>query len=221
MPNAVIDHLVVTAPSLRAGSQWIHSLLGVAPTTGGSHPRMGTHNMLMKLGPDTYLEVIAIDPQAQAPAQPRWFQLDNPVAAGSRFATWVMRVNDIHQAAKLSALPHGIIQPMSRGTLNWRISVPEDGCLQGNGTIPPLIQWDALPYPASRLPESHCTLTELQIHCPEPAELMQSLQSVGFQGPVTIHKSQAGEAPSLLALIATPNGVRTLDSRLIWNDSPN
>jgi hypothetical protein len=217
MTHAVIDHLVITAPDLQAGSRWIQSLLGVTPTAGGSHPRMGTHNLLMKLGPDTYLEVIAIDPQGQAPAQPRWFQLDAPPAPGSRFATWVMRVNDIEQAIRTSPLEHGTVQPMSRGALNWHISIPDDGRLSGNGTVPSLIQWESPPYPASRLAESHCTLTELQIHHPEPAALMQCLKALQFDGPVTLHASQPADEPRLLALIATPNGMRTLDSRLAWS----
>ncbi len=55
---------------LRDGAQNI-ATLGIAPGPGGVHPFMGTHNRLLRLGPRLYLELIAIDPDAPAPAQPR------------------------------------------------------------------------------------------------------------------------------------------------------
>ena len=39
---------------------------------------MGTHNRLLGLGTNVYLEVIAIDTEAAPPARPRWFSLDTP-----------------------------------------------------------------------------------------------------------------------------------------------
>ena len=68
MPHAQFDHLVITAPSLAAGIAYVRDTLGVTPEPGGRHPHMGTHNALLKLGPDSYLEVLAVDPEAAAPA---------------------------------------------------------------------------------------------------------------------------------------------------------
>ena len=45
-----IDHIVITAPSLADGMEYVHRALGVVPEPGGGHPRMGTHNALLKLG---------------------------------------------------------------------------------------------------------------------------------------------------------------------------
>ena len=75
-PVSRIDHIAVTAPSLALGAAWLEQVLGVAPQPGGEHPLMGTHNVLLRLGDDVYLEVIAADPRAAAPARPRWFGLD-------------------------------------------------------------------------------------------------------------------------------------------------
>ena len=56
-----LDHLVVVASTLEAGAQFVEQALGVAPSPGRRHPHMGTHNLLLSLGPAAYLEVAAID----------------------------------------------------------------------------------------------------------------------------------------------------------------
>ena len=73
---AELDHIAVVAPDLAAGVAWVREALGVEMPPGGRHPEMGTHNHLVGLGPDVYLEVIAIDQDAAAPRHRRWFGLD-------------------------------------------------------------------------------------------------------------------------------------------------
>jgi len=55
MTFCFIDHITVTAPNLEAGAQFVRESLGVAPQTGGEHPRMGTHNLLLRLGSSTLI----------------------------------------------------------------------------------------------------------------------------------------------------------------------
>lgn len=64
MSGCRIDHLVVTAPDLEAGAGFVRNALGMEMGRGGKHPRMGTHNMLLRLGETSFLEVIAADPEA-------------------------------------------------------------------------------------------------------------------------------------------------------------
>ena len=78
-----LDHLVISARTLDEGTQYVADTLGVAPAGGGAHPLMRTHNRLLNLWGGVYLEVIAIDPQAAAPAdgaapRARLFALDDP-----------------------------------------------------------------------------------------------------------------------------------------------
>lgn len=67
---SAIDHLVVAAVDLAGGARWIEERLGVALDAGGRHEVFGTHNRVLSLGPERYLEVIAVDPEAPPPARP-------------------------------------------------------------------------------------------------------------------------------------------------------
>lgn len=71
-----LDHITVSARSLAEGVAAVELALGVRAPVGGTHPSMGTHNHLLRLGPSLFLEIIAINPEAPAPARPRWFGLD-------------------------------------------------------------------------------------------------------------------------------------------------
>src|SRR5690606_31926871 len=85
-----IDHRVVTAPTLEQGAAYVENAVGIVPQVGGEHPRMGTHNLVLRLGADVYLEVIAVNPKALPPDRPRWFELDGSLRQ-PRLATWVDR----------------------------------------------------------------------------------------------------------------------------------
>ena len=72
-----IDHLVIGARSLTEGVNYVKDLLGVDMPYGGVHPKMGTHNHLMQLGNDAFLEIIAVNHNSEPPDRPRWFGLDD------------------------------------------------------------------------------------------------------------------------------------------------
>ncbi len=79
-----LDHLAIVAPTLEEGVAYVEKTLGVPMAAGGKHPEMGTHNRLLRLGDDIYLEVIAVDPEAPRPERPRWFGLDDSEATVRR-----------------------------------------------------------------------------------------------------------------------------------------
>ena len=72
MPRCELDHLVIGAATLAEGVAWLEDRLGVTVPAGGKHPLMGTHNRLMQLGHGTFLEIIAIDPDAASPGRRRF-----------------------------------------------------------------------------------------------------------------------------------------------------
>jgi hypothetical protein len=205
-PATHLDHLVVVAPTLEAGAAWVRAALGADLRAGGRHDRMGTHNLLLRLGPDAYLEVIATDPAAPPPGRPRWFGLDDLAPdAEPRLAAWVARTEDVDATAAASPEPLGAVEPMSRGDLTWRLTVPPGRSLPLGGAGPLLIQWDTGPHPAERLPDDGCELVGLTVTHPDHERVGRLLAVIGFAGPVAV---VAGEAVKLTAEVRTPSGAR-------------
>jgi len=152
-----LDHFVVAARSLEEGAAWLESRLGAAPVAGGKHPAMGTHNRLLSLGPGSYVEVIAVDPDAPPPQRPRWFELDTPgmrgrIARSPELIHWAERVDDLEGALAGYPVPVDIIA-FERGAYRWRMALTRDGSLPAGGSFPTLIQWEGA-HPASVLPDA-------------------------------------------------------------------
>lgn len=208
MPLSAMDHLVVTAPNLAVGIDYVERLLGCKMQPGGQHPRMGTHNSLLKLGDQCYLEVIAIDPNAASPQRPRWFELDSLTAnSRPRLAGWVMRTNDIQKVAQLPQLKVGPVVEMSRGMLEWQITIPSDGRFVCDGIVPSVIQWKGETHPASRLPDSNISLVRLEARHPQATNINDWLESAGFHRSLDLQTAVDSTSIELIALLQTPNGV--------------
>lgn len=204
--RCTIDHLTVTAPTLESGADYVRRALGVTPGPGGQHPRMGTHNLLLRLGESAFLEVIAPDPGARRPDRPRWFGLDDPaVLREPRLAAWVARTQSLRDCPPDVLAVVGTIETMTRGAREWLITIPADGSLPMGGAMPMLIEWQSPREPAGRgLPESGCSLDMLAIQHPEKALAKALYASAGLVDSLRI---SAGEV-SLRANISTPQGVR-------------
>jgi len=202
---------VIAAPSLASGGEFVRQALGVVPETGGEHPGMGTHNLLLRLGEAIYLEVIAINPDAPRPNRARWFGLDH-LGAGAvpRLATWVARTDDIRSAAASSPLPLGNVESMRRGEWNWLVTIPADGGLPAHGIAPTLIQWPNGLHPASKLQDLGCSLIRLEGFHPEPERIVAVLNAIGFEGEFLVSRLEPGDQPRLAAVIQTRDGVREI-----------
>ena len=198
-----IDHLVVAAQTLAEGVQYIADTLGVTmPQAGGKHPLMSTHNRLMNLGGGSYLEVIAIDPDAPDPGRPKWFDLDN-FSGPPRLLTWVARVDQLEAHADLGL---GTVSKASRGNLEWLIAIPEDGRLHWGGAVPYLIGWGAV-HPTDSMPESGCRLEWLTINSWQYVEVAEIWQRLGLEdGRLECLDGESG----LVALIEISSGLKQL-----------
>lgn len=212
--NTAVDHLVVVARDLAQGVAWCESTLGVTPAPGGKHPLMGTHNRLVALdGQRSYLEIIAIDPDAPPPGRSRWFGMDrlaDTVRDTPRLVHVVVRSTnlDMHRWGLVAAgcnpgttlaaqreTPHGL--------LRWRIVVPDDGTLLAGGALPTLIEWDGA-HPADALPPSGVALERLTLRgLPPAAADVLRLRPVDLQ-PLP--------GPAVEVRLFTPNGPVTLAS---------
>lgn len=202
------DHLVIAARTLEEGVEWVERRLGVAAGPGGKHDVMGTHNRLVSLGPGRFLEVIAIDPEAPAPLQPRWFELDSPamharLARGPALVHWVARTADIDAAVDATS-PGMPVLALSRGAFRWKIAVAADGSLPRGGIAPTLIQWFTQ-HPAEVLPDAGCRLESLVLRDPDAPAILHALRYAGLAAddPVQAHHDGHG----LEARIRTPKGL--------------
>jgi hypothetical protein len=214
-----LDHLVIGAETLRQGVDYIRSVLDVELPKGGLHKTMGTHNHLMQLGNDSYIEVIAINPEAAAPRQPRWFNLDDGLMRASlqrqpRLITWVINTTDIKAVELDSKLPIGVPTELSRDSLSWQLGLTEDGRLLANGLVPYVLQWHTEQHPSRSMAELGCRLHSLEIYHNRPDWLHSILASMSADHLVSIHPLADTETPYLSANIETPSGLVNLNSKM-------
>jgi hypothetical protein len=200
-----LDHIAVSAATLDEGAAAVEAALGVPLAPGGQHANMGTHNRLLGLG-DIYLEVIAIDPDAQKPDWPRWFDLDR-FSGAPRVTNWIVACDDLD--AEVAAGPEGVGLPvaLSRGDLSWRMAIPATGRLPFDDAFPALMRWNGTAHPATRLPDRGVRLTRLEVAHPDAAALRAALEG-RFADPRLVIIE--GSAKAIRGTFETPGGTRTL-----------
>lgn len=201
-----LDHITVVAETLAAGSAYIKDALGIDMPDGGAHPRMGTHNQLMALGHDLFLELIAIDPNAAKPAHPRWFDLDR-FTGEPQLSTWVLGTDDILTTLTQAHADSGQATEITRGDLKWLISIAPDGTMPLDGAFPTLIEWPDTPHPASNMTDLNCRLKTLLVEHPE-AQAIKSL--IGHRIDQETIQITQGAQKKMTAIIETPTGTKTL-----------
>ena len=211
--SSTLDHIAVIAPSLKDGMIWVRECLGLVPPMGGAHPQMGTHNMLLRLGADFFLEIIAVDPNAPRPPHARWFGLDERDTlhehwnAGRRLRGMVARTDDLAALAGLGPDLLGTPMRITRGEREWTFAVRADGRLPFDGAVPHLMDWGARGPAGPQLPDLGCKLLELVLETPAPAAVEGMHARIGLAGGP---KLRVGPHQKLLAAIETPSGVRIL-----------
>ena len=198
----LIDHLVYAAPDLTAAVAEIEERFGVRAQAGGQHIGLGTHNALLALGAQTYLEIIAPDPGQPEPPVPRTFGVDAVSHAG--LVSWALACDDI-DAAVAGARSHrydpGEVADGQRaaptGTvLRWRLT---HNAVAGS-LIPFLISWGDTEHPARSAPRG-LTLEAFHMEHPDPASLAPPLTALG--AGVEIRRAAAA---ALVARLSGPNG---------------
>jgi len=207
-----LDHLIVAAATLEQAETFIAERTGATALRGGKHVAMGTHNSLLRLGERIYLELIAIDPDAPAPGRARWFELDRPIMQAllrdsPRLVAWAARCDDIASARAACPVDLGAIHSMQRGTLSWRITIPDDGRLPEGGVLPTLIAWPDARHPAEALPDQGVRLATLAAAHSEPARIRAALGSLGLAEALQVTYDAR---PRLAAMLRTRNGLITL-----------
>lgn len=229
--DITLDHMVVGTNSLDEGAAWLAQRLGVETQPGGKHVGVGTHNRLLRLGGGTYLELIAPDPSQPAPTYvdeqgktrplPLPFGLGDPkikalLAERPRVLHYVVRTSDIEGAQKSVDYDCGVIRPMRRGDLNWRLTLLRDSMplLRGENVehagpafvLPTLIDWGNTPNPGNTLESRGVSFQSLTIRAPS----RYLVRLAGLARDPRIRLVESPEAHLGIELM-TPNGYVVLD----------
>ena len=208
-----IDHFAIGCSSLAAGVASLKTSLGVEVPQGSKHDMMSTHNCVMQSGNESFLELIAIDPDAPAPDRTRWFTLDDPettrrLAQRPRALCWVVSTDNLDGIVASSPVNLGEIVTFFRGERSWRLTVPADGHLPENALLPAFIEWSPGPHPSSAQQDLDVTLERVILTHPDPESISGMLATLKVDHLATVVQ---GAQPALSFELATPGGVVTID----------
>ncbi|MGB2629297.1 MAG: VOC family protein [Candidatus Acidiferrum sp.] len=185
-----LDHIILGCRDLLEGIAYVENLSGYRAAFGGSHPGRGTRNALLRIGQESYLEILAADPEQNGLDWHRNIvRLSEPSLVG-----WAVRAANLESLAasfRTRAIP--VIGPTagsrtspSGDVLRWAtLSRVNDR----DGMFPFYIKWDTA-HPARSAP-GQCLLLD-------------------FSG--TDDSGEAGHARSLRAVIRGQKGPFVLGS---------
>lgn len=211
-----LDHLVYAVPDLASAIVEIKKRLGLAPRFGGRHSGLGTHNAILPLAGETYLELIASDLDGPSPNQPRPFGLDT--LHDPRLVSWAVRSRSIDadvERARERGFDPGHVLRMTREepdgkTLHWKLTLRKQ--LFGDGLVPFVIDWGHARHPtvaagsalndiANDSPEPRCSLTSFSAVHPKPEPIQAALAALGARLLI-----RPGAKASLNACLRGPAG---------------
>ena len=207
-----IDHVVIGAANLTSGSSILETKLNTKFSPGGEHKVMGTHNRLIKLQSNIYLEVIAINPNVDKPTRPRWFSLDElnikeKIKNSPRALCWVLEVDNIEDTVKKCGYNPGEILLLSRDDLTWKVTIPSDGKLVESGVLPILIEWPCNQHPSEKLNNTKVSLKKLSLFHPEPNKIQKIISNLIESDLINISEG----IPKMELILATKNGKVVID----------
>ncbi|NOX29886.1 MAG: VOC family protein [Actinobacteria bacterium] len=204
-----LDHLVYAAPDLDSGCAAFEALTGVAPTFGGAHEGLGTHNALASLGDKTYLEIVA--PQQPTGGNHRWIDYCRSLTEPRLFTFCVRPKTSLDEVARLSTEagfdgvgPFSMSRVRPDGVaLAWHLFSPNPGRF---GDLNPFyIDWGQTEHPA-RSTRTAGEIVGLSIRHPQHQALADHYTKLGIEG-ITV---SFGDEPSISATIETTKGLVTL-----------
>jgi Glyoxalase-like domain len=202
----LVDHLIYAVPDLAPAVTELEGRFGIRAQAGGKHVGLGTHNALLALGPRTYLEIIAPDPDQPEPPVPRPFGIEG-VTRG-KLVGWALACDDIDRAVA-EARSHG--RDLGKVSDGHRVG-PEGTVLRrraaggelADDLVPFLICWGGTEHPVRSAPHG-LILNSIEIEHPDPPSLALPLMALGAN--VEVKQSQA---PALVAHLSGPNGSKVL-----------
>ena len=210
--NSRIDHIIIGTANLISGTNILETKLNAKFSPGGEHHIMGTHNNLLKLQSDIYLEIIANNPNVDNPSRQRWFSLDEirvkeKITYSPRALSWVIQVENIEDTIKKCRYNPGEIVKISRGELTWKITVPSNGMLIDNGVLPSLIEWPNGQHPSTKITNKKVSISKLSLFHPEPNKIKSIISDLIESDLIHILEG----FPKIEFILTSPNGKVLID----------
>ena len=208
-----LDHLTVIAPSLAEGVLHVRNCLDLDVPFGQRHAYMGTYNHLLQLGDTVYLEIVALDPEADAPDRPRWFGLDdqNKVRCdwdeGRRLRGWVARTDTIDAIIAGRGDIFGEKVPLPTVNSSFDFAIPNDGSLPLDGAAPSVIDRRGKSRAMATIVDLGARLRSFTLEHPDPAAVEALYRALTVDRPPDIRR---GSKLRYRAQIETPAGPREL-----------
>ena len=137
-----LDHVIYVVRDLDVAARRIRFELGLDSYPGGEHAGMGTHNRVVPVGGNQYVELMATKDAEAAATHPFAALIDGWAAQGERLRTWCLATDDIDAVGRRLGLeaaawsrerPDGV-------QLRWRLCGVEQS--NADPSLPFFIQWD-------------------------------------------------------------------------------
>ena len=198
-----LDHIVLGSHTLQEGTDFVKNKLGFSLSEIGYHPDMGTHNRVIKISDNIYLEVIAIDPDSKTPQNPRWFNLDNKkqqakLKISPQIIGYVIENNNPDMLNLYAAFFEA-----SRGDYHWEFAFPKsdnnliDNKLIESGLVPSLIKWKSKK-PVSEMADNYFHLEKFQIELTQSQ--MEYKSYFDFLGNVEKLEYKVKDQPDIITI---------------------
>lgn len=200
-----IDHIAYAVPDLAKGCKDLEEKLGCQVIIGGRHLNNGTHNALVNLGNEIYLELLAIDQENIDIQAPRWMGVD--IITEPRVTRWAIKSDDLtSELANLKKYNEGLAQSFegSRkkqdGTiLRWHMALPLPS--PEIELAPFAVDWKDSIHPTKSLPDE-CELIGIEFKDPNPSAIHELFSTLDIERPV-----MQSDRPEIKLIIKSPNGI--------------
>jgi Glyoxalase-like domain len=208
-----LDHLSVIAPNLAEGVAHVRACLDLDVPFGQRHLGMGTYNHLLQLGGRIYLEIVALDPDAEPPHRARWFGLQDRKKvrrewdAGQRLRGWVAGVDDLDSVLRGREAVFGRKVALPADNPSFDFAVPDDGSLPLDGAVPSLIDRRGKPRSMATMADLGARLRDVSLEHPEADALLARLADLRIDPLLTMRQ---GPDFRYRARIETPTGLKEL-----------
>jgi hypothetical protein len=200
-----VDHLVWYCADLERGTRHFSDRFDGAPVYGGVHPGEGTRNSLLSLAEETYVEVLARDPEQ--PASNLESELRNLNGAGLyHWAAGGVDLEDLRRRAHAAGLEGSDLVIGGRTLPNgerlaWKLFGLRNHAF--GALVPFFIDWMESNHPAGAAPRGGA-LADIAVGHPEPDRLRAVYSILGLDLNV-------GESPpGLTATVETRRGRQVL-----------